>query len=233
MNEAGENIYNPYRPCKDLTGMKFGKLTVVRYSHIAKMKSHWWCICECGQGQRAMYSQLIRGVITQCRLCRNAAIGVSHRIHGMSNSITRSSWGAMKTRCTNPNSLMWHIYGGAGIMYCDGFSSFKNFLEIMGKRPSRQFTLDRIKGELGYNCGQCSECKSRGLKLNCRWATHQVQADNKKASIKLKFDGKTLPLSQWEIITGISRRTIGSRIRNGWSAELALTVQIGEHRRKK
>jgi hypothetical protein len=37
-------------------------------------------------------------------------------------------------------------------------------------------------------------------------------------------DGKTLTAQQWSHLTGIKRTTIDSRLRKGWSIDLALTV---------
>lgn len=95
-------------------------------------------------------------------------------IHGHSSSRngkrskTYLSWQALLARCTNRNAKNFPRYGGVGIQVCDEWrTSFPNFLRDMGERPEGT-TLDRIDGALGYFQG------------NCRWATVQEQAENKR-----------------------------------------------------
>jgi hypothetical protein len=75
----------------------------------------------------------------------------------------------MKTRCTNPNRPDWKNYGGRGIAVCDRWAnSFEAFLADMGRKPSCEFTLDRIDNDAGYS------------PENCRWATWDQQSRNKR-----------------------------------------------------
>lgn len=84
--------------------------------------------------------------------------------HGMSRSPTYNSWIAMKSRCTNPDYVSWHHYGGKGVRVCDRWMrSFEAFLEDMGPRPSKQHTIDRIRPDGDYE------------PQNCRWATFAEQ----------------------------------------------------------
>jgi hypothetical protein len=74
------------------------------------------------------------------------------------------SWMAMKHRCMNPKRQSYERYGGRGISVCrEWLNSFDAFLEDMGERPANT-SLDRIDNNSGYN------------KLNCRWASKEVQA---------------------------------------------------------
>lgn len=77
-------------------------------------------------------------------------------------------YNGMKTRCYNENHEGYYWYGAKGIKVCDRWlQSFWNFVEDMGERP-KGTTLDRIKGNKGYEPG------------NCRWATPKEQAQNRK-----------------------------------------------------
>lgn len=51
----------------DLTGLKFGKLTVLEFSHLDKRQSAFWkCQCECGNITVKRATSLSRGVVNSC-----------------------------------------------------------------------------------------------------------------------------------------------------------------------
>lgn len=84
------------------------------------------------------------------------------------------NWQGMKARCndfSNPN------YGGRGITVCERWkSSFKNFLEDMGPKPSPEHSLER----LDYNGNYGPD--------NCIWATPEEQARNKRTVRELQSE---------------------------------------------
>ena len=58
---------------------------------------------------------------------------------------------------------------------------------------------------------------------NCRWATVETQANNKRNTIRLAYNGETHTISEWSKITGLSYETIYERIRcYGYSVPKAL-----------
>lgn len=74
----------------------------------------------------------------------------------------------MWSRCTNDKTVEWVNYGGRGITVCDEWKDFRTFVSDMGVRPDGDYSIDRIDGDKGY-------CKE-----NCRWATRQQQAENRR-----------------------------------------------------
>lgn len=101
--------------------------------------------------------------------------------HGMAYSSEYTSYYAMKTRCTNPNSDQWGNYGGRGVMICDRWmNSFENFFEDMGAKPSPLHSIDRIDPNGNYE------------PLNCRWATKSQQSTNQRPRKRIGITKKCL-----------------------------------------
>lgn len=88
----------------------------------------------------------------------------------------RSILSNMKGRCCNTKNKDYKNYGERGITICDrwmGKGGIENFIEDMGYRPiddeiKGKYTIDRIDNNKGY------------YKDNCRWATNDMQALNKR-----------------------------------------------------
>lgn len=118
----------------------------------------------------------------------------------------------MCRRCNNPEYSKYPDWGGRGITVCKKWSSFEQFFSDMGKAPSGM-SLDRINNNAGYS------------KKNCRWATPTEQGQNTRYNRNLLFNGVTQCLSEWARQTGISITVLHSRLKRGWSAEQALTIQ--------
>jgi hypothetical protein len=119
----------------------------------------------------------------------------------------------MHQRCTNPHSQMWERYGARGISVDPRWNDFETFARDMGPRPPRH-TLERRNNDGNY----CPE--------NCYWATYFEQARNTSRSRTLTFNGETKTVTEWALVTGIHKATIGARLRNGKTVEEALTVPV-------
>lgn len=135
--------------------------------------------------------------------------------HGMSYTKFYNAWTAMRGRCMNKKNAKYHIYGGRGITVSEDWNDFSNFKRDMydlflEHQKHNSFTsLDRIDVNKGYS------------KENCRWATMDVQSNNKRTSVMYK--GETL--TQASRRHGLPDYLVRKRIsQSGWSVEKALTT---------
>lgn len=140
--------------------------------------------------------------------------------HGMTKTITYSSWRSMRSRCNNPKDASYARYGGAGVYVCERWSSFECFLEDMGERPSLEHSLDRIDNSKGYEPN------------NCRWASILQQHNNRGDNRVLEFNGESLTLAEWARKLGVNRLTIVGRLNLGWPVERALTEPLHAEKRR-
>jgi hypothetical protein len=138
----------------------------------------------------------------------------TNRSHGMKGTKEYKAWDCMKQRCLNPKHKSYASYGGAGITICESWLlSFESFFKDMGFAPSRQHSIDRIKGNLGYSPD------------NCRWATAHEQSQNRSDNVTIKAFGESKVISEWarDSRCAVNLGTLGWRIRAEWNAEKAIS----------
>lgn len=168
----------------DITGQRFGQWTVLNEAERkpGNRIATWLCRCDCGQESIVFGTNLRSGQSTSCG-CRSSKKNFDTKetsVHGARKALGYSSWVHMKERCYNPNCNRYQRYGGRGIKICAHWrESFKNFFADMGKKPSKEYSIDRINNDANYSCGHCEECKTNGWTANCRWATSSEQNLNK------------------------------------------------------
>lgn len=208
----------------DMTGRKYGRLTVVSKSgRTDDGKITWLCLCDCG-GSAVVCGQRLRSGGTRSCGCIHHEMLVktksTHR-HTANGRFSRTynTWAGMLTRCTNPKTACYSRYGARGITVCEEWKVFDNFLRDMGERPEGK-TLDRINNCLGYS------------KENCRWATAAEQGRNNRRNRMVTAFGQTMCVVDWAAKTGINRTTINTRLDAGVSPEEAVTPGKRSNRRK-
>ena len=120
-------------------------------------------------------------------------------------------YNAMRARCHNPKTPHFERYGGRGIKVCDRWrESFTAFLEDMGRCPSPRHSLDRINNDGDYEPD------------NCRWATPVDQANNRRSSKWITYNGDTRTQAQWARAIGVTQGTLHARLKAGWPVDRAL-----------
>lgn len=203
----------------DHAGQTFGDLTV---QFATPLRHHgnvvWECLCICGRVARVSANRLVRGVTKSCG-CRKGRVATARNKartkHGHAKTYKQSPtyqvWRGMIARCEDPAHQGYRYYGGRGVKVDPRWRvSFEAFLADLGERPVG-LSLDRIDPQLDYGPG------------NCRWATKEEQAANRRSTRYLTLNGETLHLEEWCRRLGCKQSALRMRLAKGWPVERALT----------
>lgn len=146
---------------------------------------------------------------------------ISNGSHNMSKKISERAsapeykvWNNFKNRCNNSNAKNYHRYGGRGIKVCEKWLSFEGFLEDMGRRPSSEYSLDRINNNGDY-------CKD-----NCRWATRNEQTRNRSNNIYIFYNGCSIILKDLAKEVGLDYQVIKRRLDKGVDINTAIRKDL-------
>lgn len=211
----------------DLTGQKFGRLTVLEFAGYKRRSdgrnNGWWkCVCDCKKVSLATTANLTSGAVQSCGCLMRERAREVHTKHGFlthnePDPRIYSIWNCMKTRCYNPRRKDYEQYCKRGIIVCDEWKdNFQNFYEwAIHNGYADNLTLDRIDPNGNY----CPE--------NCRWATVDEQANNKRNTHYVEWNGEKYTISQLAKKYNIPSHILRGRIvQCGWDAQRALTAPI-------
>lgn len=191
----------------DLTGKRFGKLTVVKYSHSDhNQKARWLCKCDCGKEITTTTGSLNIGDAMSCGCTRKKRYTKFYRK-------THTAWRDMIDRCYNPDNAYYHAYGGRGIKVCDRWQTFEHFYDDMGEPASKELSLDKIDNNADYSPN------------NCRWTDVKTQSRNTRRNIYVTYKGETKCTAEWAEIFGLHEGTFRQRIHQGLTVDQILTIK--------
>lgn len=192
----------------NLTGHKFGKLTVMEVDGLATNKTYMWkCLCECGK------EIITRGTILRNGTSKSCGCGNNEGLH---HTRIFKIWQGIKQRCTNSNYDKYDNYGGRGISICNEWLDFMVFYRWSNENGyTNKLTIDRKNVNGNYEPS------------NCRWITNKEQQHNKRNNHIITFNNKTQTVTQWAEELGMVANTLITRIlKYGWSTERALTTPV-------
>ncbi len=200
---------------KQWVGKVFGRLTIIE-----ELKNQFVLTsCVCGKTHRVVKNDLRTGSTKSCgclqkentrqRLTGNPS---KNRKNKNVDESTYINWYHMLRRCYTKTCISYKNYGGKGITVCERWHNFDNFFEDMGKRPKKDMSVDRIDTFGNYS------------PENCKWATKLEQNRNKRKTIKVLLNGKTISLIEACSILNLNYSTIHSRVTRGRTPQQALEM---------
>lgn len=215
----GAEMSNRYN-FTDLTGQTFSRLTVVKFLRTTNSRSLWLCKCECGANKEVLATSLKSGNTKSCGCCRKDNFHVIK--HGEAKKTPEyKAYSLAKSRCNNPNNPNYNCYGGRGIKF--NYSTYTDFLQDVGRKPTPKHSLDRINVNGHYEKG------------NLRWATISEQANNKRSNHLITVGSTIKNVSQWAKQSGLKVNCIFQRLFYGWCDTCSVTLHYPEkcmHRRQ-
>lgn len=197
---------------KDLTGKRFGKWYVLKYSY-SKPLAYWLCKCDCGTIKTVVGTSLSNGTSSCCGCVQRKKLIDRNYRHGFGKlkPTEYRIWLGLKNRCLNPHNPSFKRYVGRNITVSPEWTvSFIRFYNDMGSRPGLGYTIDRIDNNGPYS------------KENCRWADRITQANNTRRNRIITYNGVSRSISQWSKLIGLSTGVLNYRLRSNWPIEKAL-----------
>lgn len=195
---------------KDLSGLKFGRLTVTDEHEIRGEKNqtimYWKCVCDCGNSKWVRGNSLSYGTTKSCGCLRKECV---RRTHGFTGTRIYRIYAGMHQRCENSKDPAYKYYGGRGIKICaewsgeSGFVCFKDWAFENGY--AENLSIDRINVNGDYEPS------------NCRWATDDEQRMNRRITIKTEIDGKTFTARDLAKDNNMCYKVVASRVKESWN----------------
>lgn len=201
----------------DLTGQRFGRLTVIEESGRDNFRQVMWkCKCDCGNEVVVRGYQLRSRRTQSCGCLQKEITSKVKTTHGKNNTRLYTIWCSIRQRCSTPSTSCYKHYGARGITFCEAWNDFTVFMDwAIANGYNDNLTIDRID----VNGNYCPE--------NCRWITLKEQQSNKRSNHYIEFNGEKRTLEEWAQRIGICHATLLERIERWGSIEEALTIPKG------
>lgn len=191
----------------DIVGQKFNRWTALSFEGKRGAHKMYLCRCECGTEKLVQRNSLVDGKTKSCGCFRDERSRKRFTKHGMNGHPAYESWSGMKKRCYIPSTRTFQHYGGRGITVCAEWHSFENFWRDMGAAWAPGLEIERIDVNGNYEPD------------NCRWATNQEQANNKRTNVFLDTPWGRLTQIEAARMANISLGALIHRMKAGWPKE--------------
>lgn len=156
----------------ELTGQRFGRLTVLEKVPSKNNRSMWRCVCDCGNEKVVEGRNLKKGLTKSCGCLKREEFMKNMNnppTHKETGTRLHNEWRAMKARCYTESCSNYEYYGARGIKVCEEWrEDYLKFKEwALRNGYDENLTLDRIDVAKEYS------------PENCRWITHQQNCWNR------------------------------------------------------
>ena len=168
------------KPYNDLTGQRFGRLTVTKRSGSDKWGAACWeCLCDCGNTTTVRGYHLRKQAVSSCGcLLRERASTRMKEHHTGGNFKHRGThtrlyqiWANMKTRCFNTKNRAYKWYGAVGVTVCAEWLNFEEFQKwALQSGYKNNLTIERKNPFGNYEPS------------NCEWVPKSEQRRNQRRS---------------------------------------------------
>ena len=152
------------RNFEDLTGQRFGNLTVAERVGTDKTVNVFWvCKCDCGNTTLPITASALKsGFVEDCGHCLKNQMKKHYTKITTENPRIYNIWCAMKVRCYNRKDEHFKNYGGRGIKICDEWlNDFQAFYDwSMNNGYADNLTIDRIDTNGNYEPSNWAELKN-------------------------------------------------------------------------
>jgi hypothetical protein len=201
------------------TGDKIGRLTFIGDAPTKSNRRHCIFLCDCGNTTISALYDVRNGHTRSCGCYHNEIRRKIRLTHGATadrkSTPEYRAWKAMKGRCFDPNNISYKNYGARGVTVCDQWlNDYPAFLKEIGRRPSKNHSVDRINNNGNYEPG------------NVRWATRKEQRRNSDRIHPVTINGITKIICDWAAVSGVPEESISARIRHGWEYERAVFYPV-------
>ena len=173
------------------------------YSKRVKNHNYSLCKCRCGNIKDVLNYNLVHGISKSCGCLdhelASERMKLQSRTHGQTGTRLYEIWKNMIRRVRGKQTRK--NYYDRGITICKDWLDFVNFYEWAQKSGYKEnLTIDRIDNNKGY------------YPENCRWATMQIQANNKTTNRFVTYKGRTETLANWSRILNINYSCLKYRV---------------------
>ena len=172
------------RDTTDLTGQRFGRLTVLERAGSRSGNSLWLCKCDCGAEKYILRNNLTSGSTKSCGCLVKQSVSERSKTHGIKSLIRHGVksietalykvWVSMRSRCKDANNPNYKWYGALGISVCSDWDNPEVFIQWAKNNGYRNgLQIDRIDSKGWYS------------PENCRFVNSKRNIRNRKTTFKV------------------------------------------------